>query len=488
MEAIQIVALGPGSAQLLTLGALEALTAGERVILRTARHGAAAELARRGVAFETLDELYERSEDFDELCERAAARLIQAAGASGRIVYGVSDPLSDETVYALLRAVGNRAAIEVLPGVTLAAYGAAAALSAGAQTGNLCQAAALSAGELEPDPERPLMVTEIDGRVLAGEVKLWLMDVYDAEQIVFFSPPGEAGRARARTIPLWELDRQAAYDHTCTLLVPPAPYERRTRHTVRDLQQIMRRLRAADGCPWDRAQTHESLRQYLIEEAYEVVDAVDSGDPARVADELGDVLLQVMFHAQIAAEHADFTLSDVATAICSKMISRHERLFGGAGTDTAGDAGWEAVKRREKGQKTLTQSLRDVPGYLPALMRAAKVLRKAASAGFDPLSGANAIEQAERCANAAQEAMKRGKDASRALGALLLAAAGASRSLGAQPELLLGAATDRFVARFERMERAASTEGRVLTDCTGEDINGYWAKACEEEDEIGKFC
>ena len=341
---------------------------------------------------------------------------------------------------------------------------------------------------MEPDPERPLWVTEIDGRVLASEVKLWLMDVYEAEQKVFFSPPGEAAHTRALAIPLCELDRQAAYDHTCALLVPPVPYEQRTRHTVRDLQQVMRRLRAPAGCPWDREQTHESLRQYLIEEAYEVVDAIDCGDPERIADELGDVLLQVMFHAQIAEEHADFTLGDVATAICRKMISRHERIFGGAGTDTAGDAGWEAVKRREKGQETLTQSLLDVPGYLPALMRAAKVLRKAASAGFDPLSGTGAIRQAERASQAARAAMVQGEDAGRALGVLLLAAAGAARGCAEQPELLLRASTERFVSRFERMEQAIMADGKSLQACTQEDMNAYWSKAAGDDGETGTFC
>lgn len=477
---ITVVGLGPGGAGLITLAAWEALTGGQRVVLRTARHGVAEALRQKDVAFETLDTLYEECEDFDELCARAAARLADAVRESGRLVYGVSDPISDQTVRALAQACKGDIAVEIVPGVTLASYAAASCAALGAQTENLCVATALSIETLEPDPERPLMVTEIDGRVLASEVKLWLMELYEAEQRIFFAQPGEENTARISVIPLCELDRQAAYDHTCALLVPPVPYAERSRHTVRDLEQVMRRLRAPDGCPWDRAQTHESLRQYLIEEAYEAVDAIDGGDPDRVSDELGDVLLQVVFHAQIASEHAEFGLGDVATAICNKMISRHERLFGKGGEDASGDVGWEAVKRREKGQQTLTDSLRDVPGYLPALMHAYKVLRKAASAGVDPLSGAEAIRALRGALEDAQEALDEGKDASEALGRLLFAAAGAARGCASQPELLLRAETERFIARFERMEQEAQAEGIRLEELSRGELHRRWMQKSEK--------
>lgn len=477
---ITVAALGPGHPGLVTRAAWEALTGGARVVLRTARHGAAQELARAGVAFDTLDALYEHSEDFDELCALAAKRLLSMAREAGVLVYGVSDPLSDQTVRALAQAVGAECALEVLPGVTLASYAAASCAARGVQTENLCQTTALSVAELEPDPERPLVVTELNDRVLASDVKLWLMDVYDPEQPVFFAAPGEEPAARVSVLPLCELDRQSAYDHTCAVFVPPVPFTQRAQHTVRDLQQVTRRLRAPDGCPWDRVQTHESLRQYMIEEAYEAVDAIDGGDPDRMADELGDVLFQVLLHAQIAHEHADFALGDVATAICGKMISRHEQIFGQGGTDTAGDEGWEAIKRREKGQRTLVSSLRDVPGYLPALMRAYKVLRKAASAGCDPLSGADALAAARRALLQAEEDFSAGADASQALGVLLLAAAGAARGCGQQPELLLRAQTQRFIERFERMEREANAQGVDLAQASPEQIADRWARSARE--------
>ena len=478
---ITVAALGPGHPGLVTRAAWEALTGGARVVLRTARHGVAQELTRAGVAFETLDALYEQSEDFDELCARTARRLLSMAREAGALVYGVSDPLSDQTVRALAQRAGAECALEALPGVTLASYAAAACAAQGAQTENLCQTTALSVEELEPDPERPLVVTELNDRVLASGVKLWLMDVYDPEQPVFFDGPGEEPSARVAVLPLCELDRQRAYDHTCAVFVPPVPLAQRARHTVRDLQQVTRRLRAADGCPWDRVQTHESLRQYMIEEAYEAVDAIDGGDPDRMADELGDVLFQVLLHAQIAQEHADFALGDVATAICGKMISRHEQIFGRGGTDTAGDEGWEAIKRREKGQRTLVDSLRDVPGYLPALMRAYKVLRKAASAGCDPLSGADALAAARQALARAEADLAAGRDASQALGALLFAAAGAARGCGQQPELLLRAQTQRFIERFERMERDALAQGVDLAQVPREQMAAHWARSAADE-------
>ena len=157
------------------------------------------------------------------------------------------------------------------------------------------------------------------------------------------------------------------------------------RYGFEDLLMIMERLRAENGCPWDKEQTHESLRIYMIEETYEVLEALESGDKSRFCNELGDLLLQIVFHAQIAKENGDFDIGDVTTEVCRKLISRHPHIFGNVQADTAEKVveNWEDIKKKEKKIKSQTGVLKDVPIILPALMRSYKVQQKAAQVGFD---------------------------------------------------------------------------------------------------------
>ena len=157
------------------------------------------------------------------------------------------------------------------------------------------------------------------------------------------------------------------------------------RYSFQDLQDIMATLRSPEGCPWDREQDHNSLKRYLIEEAYEVLDAIDAKSPAKLCDELGDLLLQVIFHAQIAKENKEFDFDDVAHGVSAKMVNRHRHVFGEEDAENSDDVMsiWEKVKKEEKGLKTQTQVLKDIPANLPALMRSFKVQQKAAQVGFD---------------------------------------------------------------------------------------------------------
>lgn len=393
MHTLIICALGPDDPQLLTRAAYAALTSDAPLLLRTARHGVAQELAGQGKAFDTLDDIYEDCEDFDELCEEAYERICSFARAAQESVYAVSDPASDETVHALCRDLPDDIALRVLPGVSLTDAALSASLPLGAQTQDPRTLSVLSLDEAQLDPLTPLVITEIDTRVLAGEAKLFLMRVYPDELPVYFLPHGAN---RAVSIPLCDADRQSDYGHTCALIVPPVAYASRERFVMRDLEDIMRRLRSFDGCAWDREQTHESLRRYLIEEAYEACEAIDADDPDKLCDELGDVLFQVVFHAAIAQEHADFSMEDVVSAVCNKMIERHEHVFGGKnlnGTQAISD-NWERIKREQRGEQTTAQVIRDLSKTLPALMRAQKAIKKARAAGYDALPAASASPEA----------------------------------------------------------------------------------------------
>lgn len=283
--------------------------------------------------------------------------------------------------------------------------------------------------------------------------------------------------------------------------LPPADsFVMKDHYSMQEFIDIMAFLRSDDGCPWDRAQTHASLRKNLVEEAYEAVDAIDSGCPDRLCDELGDVLMQVVLHAQLAMETGDFTFDDVVTAICRKMISRHTHIFGddhAATPDEVLDT-WEKNKLKEKGFKTQSQVLHDVPRSLPALQRGFKVQQKAAQVGFDwdDASGPRSkiseelLEIEEELAvtrQEVQEGLITGEEAERRIagevGDLLFAAVNYARHLKVQPEMALNSTTDKFIRRFTRVEEMARLHGQTLDEMDLAAMDLLWDKVKAEEKE-----
>ncbi|MBO6002976.1 MAG: hypothetical protein J6P53_05725, partial [Mailhella sp.] len=247
---------------------------------------------------------------------------------------------------------------------------------------------ASATGLTVPATQDALLVTEINTRILAGECKLQLCAWYGEETEALFFPPSEKAQRAFVRIPLWQMDQQPRYDHTCALYIDSVPLAERSRFDLWDLRRVMRILRGDRGCPWDRAQTHRSLSRYLIEEAYETSQAVAEEDWDHAADELGDVLLQVFFQADIGEQYGTFCLGDVTTAICRKMMERHPGIFGpeGAALPEGTDASWEKLKQQQRGSTTPAQVLREVSSDMPALMRAEKILRKSDGLGLDAAS------------------------------------------------------------------------------------------------------
>lgn len=478
-QTLTVVSLGPGDPSLMTLQTADAMRQARRLILRTARHPAADWLQQEGIAFETLDDLYDACDDFDALHRAMAAKLWQAA-AEGPVVYAVADATNDGSVVALGASCPVGASLTRLPGVTRA---------------DACLNA-LPAGELPPaglrilpatacsgslDPGQPLLVTELDNAILAGDVKLWLSDLYGDEQpvVLFPSSVGKAAHA-PRVIPLMALDRQRAYDHTVAVYLPALPLTGRARYGFDDLLRVMSVLRGEDGCPWDRAQTHESLRPYLLEEAWEVSAAIDEGDPEHLADELGDLLLQVVFHADVGLAYGEFGMTDVTSAICSKMISRHPQVFPVPGEAEARD--WEESKMRERGLDTHAALMADVPRGLPALMRAAKVQKKAAKVGFDWDSPQEALPKIHEEAEEVLAELMRSADPEEELGDLLFSCVNVARLAGTDPEAALHRATEKFIRRFTAMEKIIISDGKSLKDLTLREMDVYWNRVKSAED------
>lgn len=443
MNTITIISLGPGPREQLTLGALQTLNKARRVILRTGETDAAKYLAEQGIVFETLDNLHEESEDFDSFVEAAVAYVGKAA-VRNRVVYAVLDALNDETAAALLRSWPEQ--VRLAGGTDLAAP---LLQAVGAQL----PVRVAAATELTiASTQDAILVTELNTRLLAGEVKLKLASWYgDDAEICFFPPSRKSERIYIR-IPLCEMDRQPHYDHTTAVYLPALSLEQRERFDLWDLCRVLRRLRGEGGCPWDREQTHESLSRYLIEEAYETSEAVASQEWDHVAEELGDVLLQVLFQADIGAQYGTFELSDVTTAICKKMIARHPHVFGSEHCDTADEVAdsWEKRKQRQRGNGTASAMLGDVSAGLPALLRAEKVMKKAEALGLD-MNALLAEEPLAPILRMVQEMHHAGECA----------------------EEKLHLATEKMVKRVKNAENEAKKGGKLAESLTNSEINVY---------------
>ncbi|HMM30761.1 MAG TPA: nucleoside triphosphate pyrophosphohydrolase, partial [Clostridia bacterium] len=329
------------------------------------------------------------------------------------------------------------------------------------------------------DPYRALCVEQLDTAVRAGEVKLFLSDFYPDEFPIWFCALGKNDDYAAKKIPLYELDRQKAYAADAVAIVPPSRFEKLERHGLEGLLYVLKRLRAPGGCPWDAEQTHESLRRSAVEEAYEVVDAIGRHDDDALCEELGDLLLQVAFHAELGSERAAFTMRDITTGIVKKLIYRHPHVFEQTAVSSSDEVlvNWEKLKSAEKGFETAASAMEAVPKSFPSLMRGAKVQKKAANVGFDWNSASEALckisEEAEelRAAIDAGESKERQNEE---MGDLLFSVVNVARLLKLDPEEALTMAIDKFISRFKRMEERILADGKKLECMTLSEMDVYW--------------
>jgi tetrapyrrole methylase family protein/MazG family protein len=253
------------------------------------------------------------------------------------------------------------------------------------------------------------------------------------------------------------------------------------RYDFKELLDIMALLRGENGCPWDKEQDHTSLKRYLIEETYEVLEQIDAKDKDKLCDELGDLLLQVVFHSQIARENGDFDMDDVITGICRKLISRHTHIFGNDKADTADEVlqNWEKIKKKEKGFESQTGILKDVPSNLPALMRSFKVQQKAAQVGFDWDDLEDVMAKVEEEIQELKDVYK-SKNVERItdeMGDAFFSLVNLARFLKVQPELALTGTINKFIKRFEYIELESGKAGRKLEDMSLAEMNELWDEA-----------
>lgn len=261
----------------------------------------------------------------------------------------------------------------------------------------------------------------------------------------------------------------------------PVDFPLKQFYDISDLLKIMKLLRGGDGCPWDREQDHHSIRKNFLEETYEVIEAIDKEDPDLLKEELGDVLMQVVFHAQMEAEKNRFDFSDVCDGVCKKLIERHPHVFGDVTVEDSKEVlvNWDQIKRQTKGQKSTTETLRSVPAVLPALMRSEKVQHRAAKCGFDYPSmeyawkdlDSEIIELKEAIAQQNQEHIDE------ELGDLLFSAVNVARFTKTDAEEALTRSCEKFISRFEQVEKMAAFNGIDMKQASIEELDKLWKKA-----------
>ena len=256
-------------------------------------------------------------------------------------------------------------------------------------------------------------------------------------------------------------------------------FVRKPQYGYEDLLEIIRLLRSEDGCPWDKAQTHQSIRRGLLEEAYEAAEAIDNDDPVLLREELGDVLMQVVFHADIESDAGRFTIDDVCDGVVKKLLFRHPHVFGSQCQDSPESVpvSWDKLKRQEKGQKTVADSMDSVARSLPGLWRAEKLQSKAASAGFEWPDVQGALDKLEEEVAELRRAVEEGGDVPEELGDVLFAAVKVGRFCACDPEDAVNGTCEKFIRRFRAVENGAAAQGREVSQLSLEEMTALWNEA-----------
>lgn len=480
---IKVVGLGPGSKEAITMGTFEILKNSNNVYFRTEIHPNVEYLKELGVKFQSYDNNYENSNSFDEVYESIAKNLIEKHKEVGDIVYAVpGHPLVAEKSVSILIELckSENIEVEILPAISFID-----AMMESLKIDPISGIKVIDAFDMENqvlDKRLGTLVTQVYNKFIASEVKLRLLEYYnDDMEIYFVRAAGVKELESVRKIHIYELDRQEDIDHLTSIYIPK---NLETTKDFYDLLYVMDILRGEEGCPWDREQDHKSLKRYLIEECYEVLEAIDEENEDKLIEELGDVLLQVVFHAQIGKEEGYFNINDVIKGICNKLIERHPHVFGEVNVSNSEEvlANWDDIKKKEKGFETYTAELKHIPKNFPALIRAEKVQKKAGKVGFDWNDAKPALEKIIEEANEVEQVYKSQNKEKiiEEVGDLIFSCVNVARLLDIDPENALNYTIDKFISRFHYIEEKSKEMGRKLTEMSLEEMDQLWEMSKEQ--------
>ncbi|GAA0439386.1 nucleoside triphosphate pyrophosphohydrolase [Lentibacillus halophilus] len=475
---IEVIGLGAGDAEQLSLGVYRKLLRAETdVFVRTIDHPVVKELQNEGVVFRPFDDVYESSKDFTTVYEAIADRLVDEARTKS-VIYAVpGHPMvAEETVRRLLEQTD--VPVDVMGGHSFLDALFTALNIDPADGFQLTDGTAFHRHGL--NYRQHLLISQVYDRMTASHVKLELLEDLPPDYPVRIV---EAAGSRQETlieIQLEDLDRSFdKVSNWASVYIPPVP-ESMLQHTFSRLRHVIAALRAPDGCPWDRAQTHETLRPYAVEEVYELLEAIDEQDDDGIVEELGDLLLQVMLHSQIGEDHGYFNIDDVIHSITGKMIHRHPHIFSNQSADTVDEvyATWDALKQEEKGDER-TSVLDGVPIGLPALAKAFKLQHKAAKVGFGWDEAADVLAKFQEEWRELQNAMveQPTDKVEEELGDVLFVLANVARYYDINPEVALNRTNQKFVYRFSYIEKQLTNQGDDIWTAPFKKMEDYWNQA-----------
>lgn len=457
----------------------DAAKAGGKILVRTAKTPSYESVLALGLPHETLDFVYEKSRTFETLNRNLVKEVFRFRE---NVVYLVDGAASeDNSVKRLLKSAGKKN-VRIVDGVSK--IGAIASLAAFKG----CSYQAVSACELQEIASDdglslPLIVYDLDGADLAADVKLLLSDRFGEETQATFL---RLDKGQKKNVPIYALDRQKKYDCSCAVAIEKIPLLEKKRFSSYDVLTVLRRLRDPEnGCPWDKVQTSESIRMNVVEEAYELLDAINLKDDEKILEETGDLLMQVAFHSVLKEETGAFDFFDVATGLCEKLITRHTHVFGHDSASNESDAlsVWDKNKMIEKSQDTYTKSVCDVPNCFPSLLQAQKVAKRIARGGWDEPDFDESQAALQRELAELKDALlqKDGKAVAEELGDALFCMATLARAAGADGEEALLDTVKKVQTRYALYESAVLADGKDVHGLTRAERDAYYEKAKEEE-------
>ncbi len=477
--AITLLGLGPGDPAHLTRQAWETLENAREVWLRTAQHPAVAGFPP-GLTIHSFDSIYEDEDDFAVVYARIVAEVLRLAERPEGVIYAVpGHPLVAESTGPEIRrqAAARGLTVKVIEGLSFLEPTFTALAADPLPHTAIVDALDLLAAHHPPfPPSHPALIAQVHSNFVASELKLTLMALYPDEHPIRLVHAAGTPAEQVEDLPLHAID-QSAHTGLLTSLYLPALGENTA---FEDFQELIAHLRAPEGCPWDREQTHQTLRPNLLEEAYETLAALDADDPVALREELGDLLLQIVLHAQIAAEYGEFTMSDVLLGIHTKLVRRHPHVFGDAVIEDAGKViqNWEKLKEQERqaNGEEVKGLLDGIPVAMPALAVADAYQKRAARVGFEwPFIQGVWDKLDEELAEL--KAAVTPEHQAEELGDVLFVVANLARWLGAEPETALRAANAKFYQRFTAIEAEARRQNRPLSDLTLEEMDAIWNAA-----------
>ena len=505
MGMITIVGLGPGAVGHLSLETMSIMQGCEQVILRTAVHPTVAELAKQGVKYTSCDDLYEAGASFEEVYQNVVTRVLTAAH-KGDVVYAVpGSPLVAEKTVVLLREQAKAQNLELAIKPSMSFLDLAYVALGIDPIAGLRIIDAQDFGAIADAGQYPLMITQVYSQLVASDLKIALMENLPDEYELYFLRNMGLEDEECRPVKLFELDRQPKIDHLTSVYIPPmgedenmpcgimAFGEDEEEEAVENmvdtasfddvdiqpLVDVMRTLREPGGCPWDREQTHASIRSNMIEEVYEYLEAVDAEDTEGMREELGDILMQIVFHARMAEEAGRFDLQDVIDEVVDKLIRRHPHVFGETKVTGSDEVlvNWEAIKKTEKTERK--HVLDGVTQGLPALLRAYKLQSKAAKVGFDWPDVKGVWDKVQEELAELQEALASGDRAAaeNELGDVLFALVNYARHQKIEPEVALNGTNNRFAKRFAHVESCVEASGKAWQDFSLAELDQFWDEA-----------